>query len=404
MNKENIMILTHWSFNDALVQNYTLPYVNIIRNVLRKDQKIVLVTSEQKKIRLKKSEVININENWKKDNITLITLPYQAMSTWKILNLFYQFCKLITIIKHENISTIHCFCTPAGSIGYILSKITGARLILDSYEPHAETMVENGTWTKINLRYRILIWLEKLQSRRAFCFISPTASMKDYAKRKYDVEPKIFYVKPACVDLDKFSLKNKDKILMDELNLNGKTVCVYAGKIGGMYLNSELFDFIKECYLYWGDDFRFLILTNETHEVILKEILRVGLPRHSVIQKGIMHQDVPKYLTIGDFAINPVKPVPTKKYCTSLKDGEYWATGLPIVITKNISDDSEIIRNSGYGYVLQTLNSQEYQRAIFAIDDLIGGNIMELRQKIRKIAEKYRSFDIAQKIYEDIYS
>jgi glycosyltransferase involved in cell wall biosynthesis len=404
MNNKNIMILTHWSYNDALIQNYTLPYVNIIRKILSKNQKIVVITSEQKKIELNIRDIIKINEQWKNDNITLIAQPYHAMGFWKILNLFFDFCKLVALIKINKISTIHCFCTPAGSIGYILSKITGARLIIDSYEPHADSMVENGSWSKISLRYRILNWFEKLQSRHATCFIAATASMKEYAEKKYNMQAKFFYVKPACVNFKKFYLRHKDINLMDELGLNGKTVCVYAGKLGGIYLNSEVFDFIKECYQYWGDNFRFLILTNATHEMVQKEMTRVGLPKKSVIQKEIVYEDVPRYLSTGDFAINPVKPVPTKKYCTSLKDGEYWATGLPIVITKNISDDSEIIRNSGYGYELQTLNVQEYQRAISVIDNLIGGNIIELRQKIRKIAEKYRNFHIAEKIYTEIYS
>jgi glycosyltransferase involved in cell wall biosynthesis len=404
MGNENIMILTHWSYNDALIQNYTLPYVKIIRSVLTKSQKIIIVTSEQKKIALKVKEIRKINKEWKRDNIKLIAQPYHTMGIWKILNLLYHLFKLIAIIKYKKISTIHCFCTPAGSIGYLLSKITGARLIIDSYEPHAESMMENGTWNEKSLRYQLLIWFEKLQSQRAACFIAPTESMKEYAKRKYNVEPKNFYVKPACVNLEKFNLRNKDETLLYELGLNGKTVCVYAGKLGGIYLNTEVFEFMKECYQYWGDDFKFLILTNATHEEVQKEMTRVGLPKTSVIQKEIKHEEVPRYLSMGDFAINPVKPVPTKKYCTSLKDGEYWATGLPIVITKNISDDSEIIRNSGYGYELQKLNAQEYQRAIFAIDHLISGNIMELKLKIRKIAEKYRSFEIAEKVYAEIYS
>ena len=117
-----------------------------------------------------------------------------------------------------------------------------------------------------------------------------------------------------------------------------------------------------------------------------------------------LKKEIPKYLSLGDFAINPVKPVPTKKYCTSIKDGEYWATGLPIVITKNISDDSDIIRNSGYGYELQKLDSEEYRLAILAIEKLIKGNVSELRQNIRKIAEKYRNYQIAVNAYTKIYS
>ena len=46
----NTLILTHWSFKDALVQTYTLPYVYMIRQVLPPDEKIFIVTSEQGKV------------------------------------------------------------------------------------------------------------------------------------------------------------------------------------------------------------------------------------------------------------------------------------------------------------------------------------------------------------------
>ena len=48
----NILVFTQWSFKDALVQTYTLPYVNIIRKIIAPDRKIFLVTSEQENIAL----------------------------------------------------------------------------------------------------------------------------------------------------------------------------------------------------------------------------------------------------------------------------------------------------------------------------------------------------------------
>jgi glycosyltransferase involved in cell wall biosynthesis len=126
------------------------------------------------------------------------------------------------------------------------------------------------------------------------------------------------------------------------------------------------------------------------------------MPEEIVIQKFLPHNQVARYLALGDFAINPVKPVPTKKYCTSIKDGEYWATGLPVIITKDISDDSNIIASEDIGYVLQQLDREEYKRAIRKIDSLIQSETTHVR--IREIAVRYRNFDIAEKIYRRIYS
>lgn len=400
----NIIVLTHWSFKDALIQTYTLPYVNIVRSILPPGKKIIVVTSEQKNLALTGTETQNINKEWHKQNMMLLPLPYQAMGIKKMIVSVNQLQQLYRLIKKENVSTIHCFCTPAGAIGYLLSKLSGAVLVIDSYEPHAESMVENGTWGKRSFAFRFLFLFEKLQSQRAAYFVSTSAGMKGYAKQKYGVDIQRFFVKPACVDFNKFLPGNKDGNLLDELNLRDKIVCVYAGKLGGIYLKEEVFDFLHECYRHWGERFRFLMLTNASKEEVQEQQKRVGLPEHIIIQKFAKHEDVPKYLSLGDFALNPVRPIPTKRYCTSIKDGEYWATGLPVVITKNISDDSDIIAQNEIGYVLNSLDSKEYKNAIAKIEQLMNGHAEMTRQKIRSVAKKYRSFQIAEKIYKEIYS
>src|SRR5436190_4218045 len=202
--KGNILILTQWSFNDALVQTYTLPYVNIIREIILPDHKIIVVTAEQEHIALSKNESDQINKDWEKKNMMLLPEPYKRFGLKKIFDSAGNLSKLIGVIKREKIKTIHAFCTPAGGIAYLLSKFTGTDLIIDSYEPHAESMIENGTWKKNGLAYKILFFLEKKQTRKAKVLIGTTARMKQYALKKYRIEVQNFYVKPACVDLVKF--------------------------------------------------------------------------------------------------------------------------------------------------------------------------------------------------------
>jgi len=402
-NPGNILVFTQWSFKDALIQTYTLPYINIIRKIVSPEKKILLVTSEQEQIALTKDEADKINKEWEKMNMQLIPEPYKRFGLKKILSAVGNLSKLIGVIKREKIKTIHAFCTPAGSIAYLLSKFTGAELIIDSYEPHAEAMVENGTWKKDGAAYKILFSLEKKQTQRAKTLIATTAGMKEYALSRYGVQIKNFYVKPACVDLQKFSPVRKDASLLNELGFDNKIVCVYAGKLGGIYLKTEIFDFIKACHDHWRDDFRFLMLTNAPREEIDEEIKRVELPAIIVTSKFVFHEEVPRYLSLGDFAVNPVKPVPTKKYCTSIKDGEYWAMGLPVVISPNISDDSGIIEKENTGIVVDLSDKASFHTAIDKLEILLKDKIA-LKEKIRQIAIQYRSFEIAEKIYKEIYN
>jgi glycosyltransferase involved in cell wall biosynthesis len=397
------MVLTSWSFKDALIQAYTLPYIRIIRGKLPSKFKIILVTSEQESVAITDEEQKRVNGEWKKINMHLLPLPYKRFGLGKILRTGKEFLYLYGTIKKENISIIHAFCTPAGVVGHVLSKVSGAALIVDSYEPHSEAMVENGTWKRSSLAYKILFASEKWQAKRARYLIATTWKMKEYAASHFKIAPPMF-AKPACVDFSNFHPSEKDKELVGALGIQNKIVCVYAGKLGGIYLKDEVFDFIKCCSDFWGDHFRFLMLTNATDEEVESGCRKAVIRKGIIIKRFVSHQDVPAYLALGDFGINPVKPVPSKQYCTSMKDGEYWAMGLPVVITKNISDDSDIIEQNRIGYVLKRLDWPEYQTAIRAIDALLKEDRRALQQRVYTIAQQYRSFSIADEIYSSIYN
>jgi len=130
---------------------------------------------------------------------------------------------------------------------------------------------------------------------------------------------------------------------------------------------------------------------------------RVHLPESIVVSKFVYHHEVPRYLSLGDFAINPVKPVPTKRYCTSIKDGEYWAMGLPVVISPRISDDSEIIAKENTGVVVDFSDGDDLSGSIDKLEVFIRDKTA-LKQRIRQIAIRYRSFELAKNIYKEIYS
>ncbi|MBI2258849.1 MAG: hypothetical protein HYU67_08125 [Flavobacteriia bacterium] len=69
MIHKNVLIITSWSFNDALIQTYTLPYVEMISKQLSKDSKIFLVTLDREK---SKNLVLN-------PKINLISFDYYPL-------------------------------------------------------------------------------------------------------------------------------------------------------------------------------------------------------------------------------------------------------------------------------------------------------------------------------------
>jgi glycosyltransferase involved in cell wall biosynthesis len=402
---KNVLILTYWSFTDALIQTYTLPYVRLIKKNIGKDGKIFLLTLEQKFFKMNDDEWEKEQLKYRAENIVLIRFKYDHFGLKMVFRVILLLFSLVRLINKENVGFIHAWCTPAGAIGYILSKFTNTDLIIDSYEPHAESMVENGTWNRSSFKFKLLFWLEKKQSQKASNVIALTQGMRNYAKLKYDVTFENYYVKPALVNLDKFSWK-KDiyQNLRENKNFEDKVICVYAGKLGGIYLEEDVFDFIKVASDFWKEKFKMYLLTDKNIDEVDAFIKQKKIPANCVETHFVAHKEIQDYYQLADFAINPVKPVPSKRYCTSIKDGEYWAMGLPVVITKDISDDSDIIKEENIGYVLNSLTDEEYKKACLKINTLLSEDKTLSVSKIQDVAFRYRRFEIAEKIYKELYA
>jgi glycosyltransferase involved in cell wall biosynthesis len=391
MPTKNILVITYWDFEDALIQTYTLPYLKIIENIISENSKIFLFTLDAIE---RKNKIVSLK-------ITNISKQYDKFGLKSILKWIKNFVYLYKLIKKEKIEYIHCWCTPAGVAGYILCKLTGIKLVLDSFEPHAESMVETKTWQKNSIRFKLLMHYEKLQLKLASHVICATKGMIAYSQKKYNIIKEHYFIKPACVDFSKFEAGKKDFKLVNGIN-EDDIICVYAGKFSGIYLEKEVFDFFAIAHLHWGNKFKVVLLTNEPKEKIDQYCVNSNLDPGIINLKFVPHSEVPKYMALGDFGICPVKPVPTKRYCTPIKNGEYWAMGLPVVIPNNISDDSDIIKLNKIGYVLNRLNNEEYLKAVLEIDLLLKNKDV-LKQKIIDIAIKYRSYKIAENIYNSIY-
>jgi hypothetical protein len=208
--KKNILVITYWPLNNALISTYTLPYVRIMLRTLPAESRIWLMTLSTKKFRSTPA-FQTITQNLRTERIECLDFEYSPFGFRMLFRGLRILGNLISICRRQNIMGIHAWCTPAGAIGYVVSKVTARPLVLDSFEPHAETMLETGTWTKRSLAYRILIWLEKKQAQKASRIICAAPGMMQYAERTYGLRRQEEFVKPACVDLEMFQPYARDR-------------------------------------------------------------------------------------------------------------------------------------------------------------------------------------------------
>lgn len=394
---ENILVITSWSLREGIFQSAVVPYLSIIHS-LNPDRKIFIFSEEKQFDASFKPDWILTKKNW-----FLVQSQYYRFGLKKLYKSAATFIRLIRLIRKHNIGYIHAYCTPAGTIGYILSKISGAKLVIDSFEPHAEAMVENGTWSRESMAFKILWAFEKLQAKHAAYCIGIASGMDSYALQKWGAKVKQYLVRPMCVDLTVFKPnRSVGSAIRNELAIENKIVGVYAGKFGGIYFDKEVFAFFKVASEHWGEKFVALVLSNQPQEEILAIARQSAFPENKLVVRNIQFSEMPTWLSVADFAITPVKPVPTKRYCSPIKDGEYWSMGLPIVIPDNISDDSAIVSEHNIGYVLKGQTIDEYRNALQKIDNLLSEDV-DVVHRCMSVAEKYRNYSKAVECYQKIY-
>jgi hypothetical protein len=399
MSARGVLIITFWPYKDALVKAYVLPNIKEIRRVIGISPPIVLVTLERENLA---NETILISEDSKVLNykIRYRRFGFRAVFTW-----CYEIFKLFLFCRRAEISVVHAWCTPAGSVGYLLSLLLGVPLILDSYEPHADAMLECGVWRKWGLAFNVLFLFEKRQTLRATHIIAASENMLCYSKTRYAFCGDSFFVKPASVDLKKFNICTDKKRGRSFLGLPPGMIFLYAGKFGGMYYGEEVFRLVAYLKLYHFPEMSFVVLTNTPKEVLNVWCKKYSFPQQNLISKFVDHSMIADYLSVADLGLTPVKPVPSKLCCSPLKNAEYFASGVPVLISPNISTDSDAIVKNNLGVICHFDSPATYEKTGLQLRLLLQQeSSSSLQRRVRSYAVNRASSIISSQIYDQVYT
>jgi len=144
-------------------------------------------------------------------------------------------------------------------------------------------------------------------------------------------------------------------------------------------------------------NFNLIILTPQAQDGIISKLEEAGCNLDCCIVKNAPFTEVPYYLNAADFAFSTIKSTPHRKFCSPVKNGEYWACGLPVLIPDGIGDDSQILKETGLGVVMEDMNEPE--KYFKQLEDLIKA---DRKEEIRQLAIKYRNPEITREVYKKV--
>ena len=393
-----ILFLSYWGLEDPLTTSTVFPHLQLL--LLRADvEHILLVTIERD------GKEPNFSPAFPTDKITFVPLlsaPGRNVLVTKTDD-FLRFPKQLVRLAVEHRSDfVLARGAPAGALAYLVWKQNKLPFYVESFEPHADYMLESGVWQRFDPRYLFQRYWERKQKELAVGLM-PVAENYRRQLIKEGVAAERIVTVPCSVNLADFGF---DAQWRAEVRATlgfapDAIVGIYVGKFGDIYYDEEAYALFQASARHFGPAFRLIVLTPNSLKEVRSRLAAVGLDDARSFVTKAPHQEVPGYLSAADFAFAPIKPAECRKFCSPIKVGEYWASGLPVVLTEGVGDDSDIIGRQGGGAIFNVEHPESIPRAIQKVADIL--RQPDYRQKISELALKYRSSDRARQAYSAFF-
>jgi hypothetical protein len=254
-------------------------------------------------------------------------------------------------------------------------------------------------WSRGGLRYRFAHMMEQAQLRTAQVVITVTQNHREDLVSA-GMSPERVRTIPSITDLDTFRYRDMDRAeVRRRLGIPEKaTVGIYVGKFGGLYYDEEAFRIFARAFDHFHD-LHVVVLSPMDPDVIRSKSAAAGIPPGRFHVLVVPHVEVPAFLSAADFAFSTIKPSPVKKYQCPIKNGEYWANGLPILMSDGIADDHKQLRK-GMGGSVFAKDLSDLDEAFGVVRSIVDdpGH----KEAIVELARKYKSVDIARTVYAEV--
>jgi len=391
-----ILFISYWSISDPLTTATILPSLRVLSS-LEKVDRLIVATPELRNERMIPGPEISLP----KTQFIPIKVKSEKNAFGAILFSFQNYKKhLILLAKELGITHILARSALAGSLAFKISRKLDIPFYVESFEPHSRYMLENRVWHTVDPRFLFQNQLERKIKKYARGILPVSqAYYRDLVNDGVPIER--MKVMPCTIDLKRYDLAQRQKARELYGFANTDIVGIYIGKFDGIYLTDKAFDILAIAHNYFSD-YKTVILTDYSVRLLSKALERRGISLGTFSIKSVSYEEVPDYLVAADLAYCFVRPHRYSYACSPIKNGEYWAAGLPILIPENIGDDSDIINKEGGGAVFDTNDNASVIRALDRIKGII--NDPGHKQRIRGLAERYRSPELIEEAYRFFFS
>jgi glycosyltransferase involved in cell wall biosynthesis len=375
-----LLYVVYWGAAEPLGQSLVLPAV---RELSRRGIEVTLVTFEKPADLARVGEVAGIAARLEESGVGWVPLRYHKRPKLPAtaFDLFQGFVRSVCAQLPHRPDIVHARTFIGGLVGAAAASALRVPLVHHAEGFYAEEQIDAGVWSPESRTYRVARRLESWLYGRAegLVVLSEKARGAVLALPRVARRGTQVVVVPSCVDLGLFPAPN------EPLGV-GRLELVYLGNVEGRYLFDRVARFAaiasespEGAHLH--------VLTRADAGLVGNKARAAGLPETALTIASVPHAAVPSALAGRDVGIHFLPRGRAEHGGSPTKIGEYWAAGLPVLVTPNVGDTDRIIAAEGVGMVLGEHSDDAYRAAADALRRL--RTSPGLRARCRAVAEAH---------------
>lgn len=390
-----VLYIVYWGALEPLGQSLVAPAVLRLAQL---GVSLTLITFEKPADLANAEAVGKQREVFAKGGVDWHPLRYHKSPKWPATALdgALAVLKSLRLRLRGRFDVIHARTFVAGPMGYVIARLLGARFVYHNEGFYPDEQVDGGVWKEGSRVHRLARKIEAFLYDHADGLIA----LSDRAREILVAHPKVQAAKipaivvPSAVDLTAFRPAAVVRQRTPAISL------VYLGSVGLRYRLDDAGHFVAAMRkLQPGTT---LTVVSRAERGLVESMLDIsGLARDAWTLKELTHSSVPAELQRHDAGLFFLTEGLSEHGCSPTKIGEYWACGLPVVTTPNVSDTDAIVRNRRVGVVVRSRESGAFDRAADALLDLLGDK--ELQKRCREAAENVYSLESSCLRQMDLY-
>uniref|UniRef100_UPI0035658781 glycosyltransferase n=1 Tax=Sulfurovum sp. TaxID=1969726 RepID=UPI0035658781 len=306
---------------------------------LSKENEIYLLSFERES---DLKNVDEIHELIKEQKIQWHYLTYS--NKYGVVSTLWQLVQAIRLgsktVHEHSIDIVHARSMIPATIGLVLKKLHGAKLLFDIRGFAIDEKIDTGRLQKSSLLYKLLKRLDDHLYKVSDHIVTLTHTAKEILHQSLDIPKEKITVIPTCANKELFKLLDEDEKRVFKSTLGyaeQDKIVVHTGTVSGWY-DFEAEVRLVKAMINQDEDVRFLVLNKNEHPFVEKILDNYLLKREHVKVASCSFNEMYKYLNIADASLFFIKPSFSKQASAPTKFAENVACRLPSVTNSGVGD------------------------------------------------------------------